>query len=86
MANVALPPFTVTDAMVLCGVPDGIPFDESTQAQRVATDVFDDDFQSTMDKTFHELEDDFKSYATMTVNQGQIRRKELRHLFNGEET
>ena len=75
MANVApqQPPFTVTDAMVLCGVPNATMFNGNTQAQRIAEDVFDDDFQSTMDKTFHELEDDFKSYSTMTVNQGQIR-------------
>ena len=71
MANAA--PYTITDAMVLCGIPDGNPFNGSTQAQRIAVDVFDDDFQSTMDKTFQELEDDFKSYSSLTVNQGQIR-------------
>ena len=75
MANVVAPqaPFTVTDAMVLCGVPNQTLFNGSTNAQRIAEDVFDDDFQSTMDKTFQELEDDFKSYSSMTVNQGQIR-------------
>ena len=37
-------------------------FHGETQAQRFATEVFDNDFASRMDKTFKELEDNFKSY------------------------
>ena len=76
MANVpaVLPPlFDVHDAMVLCGVDDTVLFAGSTAAQRLATEMFDDEFISTMDKTFEELDEDFKTWSGLTVNQGQIR-------------
>ena len=72
----ALPPiFTVRDAMAICGLPDNpnVLFQGQTVAERVAVDVFNDDFASSMDKTFEELDADFKSYSDLTAAQGQIR-------------
>lgn len=71
-----IPPrvYTVHDAMVICGMADGPPyFDKESQATRFASDVFDDDFESCMDKTITELEADMKSYAALTQANGQIR-------------
>jgi hypothetical protein len=69
--------FTVRDAMASCGLLDNpagpMLFNGQTQAQRVAFDLFNDDFMSCMDKTFSELDQDFKTYSDLTVAQGQIR-------------
>ncbi|KAI2507357.1 hypothetical protein MHU86_7077 [Fragilaria crotonensis] len=65
--------FTVVDAMVTCGVDhDGLFMDE-TQAQRLASDIFGDQFTSCLDITFKELDEHFKTYSDLTVAQGQIR-------------
>ena len=36
-------------------------------ASRTATELFDGDFTSCMDKTYVELDDDLKSYSTLTA-------------------
>lgn len=41
--------------------------------QRIAGDLFSDDFRSVMDKDWSEVTDDLKSYSTLTQTQGQIR-------------
>ena len=66
-------PQTVLDAMIASGINNQIQFNVATQAQRIATDVFDDDFESCLSKDYKDLEDDFKSYSTLTVANGQIR-------------
>ena len=66
-------PFTVTNAMVMCKVDNVNLFDGATQARRIAIEVFDDDFNTCMDKTMDELDEDFKSYSVLTVANGQIR-------------
>jgi hypothetical protein len=68
-----LPPFTVEQAMIDCGVSDNIVYDGQTQAERISIDIFGDDFQTCMDKTNEELDDDFKDYSSSTVANGQIR-------------
>ena len=65
--------YTVLDAIVACGVDNATMFNGNTAAERVATDIFDDDFSTCMDKDLKELDDDLKSYSTLTVAQGQIR-------------
>ena len=50
-------PFTVTNAMVMCKVDNVNLFDGVTQARRIAIEVFDDDFNTCMDKTMDELDD-----------------------------
>jgi hypothetical protein len=64
--------------MVVCGVNDEALFDGDTAAQRIATDLFGDDFVTCMDKSFTELDSEFKTYSDLTQNhltqnQGQIR-------------
>ena len=66
-------PFTVLDAIVACGVDNAARFDGNTAAQRIATDIFDDDFQTCMDKDRKELDEDLRSYSQLTIAQGQIR-------------
>ena len=64
--------FTVLDAIIACGVDNAIQHNGNTAAERIATDIFNDDFQTCMDKDLKELDDDLKSYSTLTVAQGQI--------------
>ena len=65
---------TVEDLLLACGVPnDGILFNGDTKAERIATEVFNDDFTSCMDITFEDFESECKTYAGLTVAQGQIR-------------
>lgn len=68
-----IPAFTVEDAMLACGVPAAPLFNQQSPARRLARDLFADDFTTAMDKTFTELEDDFKTYSNLTNAQGQIR-------------
>ena len=68
-----LPPFSVEQAMIDCGVSVNVIFEGDTHAQRIATDIFGDDFHTCMDKTNEELDDDFKDYSSLTITNGQIR-------------
>ena len=77
MAAAGPPVNTVLDAIILCGVDNIVLFDGITAAARFAKDLFDDDYRSVMDKTWEELDTDFKSYTDLTQNQGQI------HLLPG---
>ena len=71
---VALPPvFTVFDAMVKSGVNANNNFQDRSSAERIATDIFEDDFTTCMDKTFKDIDDGLKSFSSLTVLQGQIR-------------
>ena len=70
----ALPPvFTVHAAMIAAGVNDADNFDGQSSTERLAEDLFGDDFMAYMDKTHEDLEVDFKSFSLLTVTQGQIR-------------
>lgn len=71
--NAPGPPYSVRDAMVLCGVDDTNLFDGKTAAQRFAEDIFSDSFDICMDKTIEELQNDLKQYSNLTQSQGQIR-------------
>jgi hypothetical protein len=42
--------FTAYNAIVTCNVPDLVLFNGYMQAQRIATEIFDDNFQNCMDK------------------------------------
>ena len=64
---------TVRMAIALCGINDINLFHGSTQAQRIARDVFSDDFLMCMDKTPKDIQDDLKYYTSLTVAQGQTR-------------
>ena len=76
--NVNVPPnvhtaYTVREAMAECDVNDTDFFEERTQAERLAADLFSDDFHTCMDKTHAELDSAFKTYSDFTQAQGQIR-------------
>jgi hypothetical protein len=64
--------FNVHDAMVACGIDNVLPYNGLTKAQRIATDVFNDDFQTCMDKTHTDLDGDLKSYVALAANAGRI--------------
>ena len=64
---------TVYDAMVLCGIDDAARYHGDTACVRIVTEMFDDDFNSCMDKTMTEVDSDLKAWSTLTANQGQIR-------------
>jgi hypothetical protein len=65
--------FTVYNALVACGVDNVALFLNETPATRLAEDIFDDLFETCKDLTFKELDDHFKTYSELTVQQGQIR-------------
>ena len=69
-----LPPvFTVYQAMMSAGVNDTDNFNGQSSAERLAEDIFDNDFVSCMDKSQADVEADFKSFSSLTLLQGQIR-------------
>ena len=69
----ANPPFTIANTMFDCGITDAVLFYGDTKASRIATEIFEEKFTSCMDKTYVELDDDLKSYSTLTTAHGQIR-------------
>ena len=80
--------YTVRDALRECGVNDYDNFDGRTPSQRLAEDIFSDDFATCMDKTHKELDSDFKTYSDLPRTRGrsgshQESRKTLKHLSNG---
>ena len=72
-ATGANPPFTLAKAMFDCGIVDAALFDGDMRASRIATELFGYEFTSRMDKTYVELDNDLKSYSTLTATHGQIR-------------
>ena len=68
-------PNTVERALITCGVnvDNGVMWNGSTTAQRIAEEVFSDDFASFMDISFSELDDYWRTYSQLTVANGQIR-------------
>ena len=69
----ANPAQTVLDGLLLCGVPQNIVWNQATQAERIAADVFNDDFNTCLDLTFKEMDDHWKTYSAFTIANGQIR-------------
>lgn len=69
----AIPIFTIHDAMMRCGVPDNGNFQGKTDAERTATELFDDNFETVKDKSIKDLDNDFVTLAALTAAQGQIR-------------
>lgn len=60
------PLYTVKDAITDCGVEDEL------DAQLIAADIFNDDFATCKDKTFTELDTDFKTFAQLDEDDGGI--------------
>ena len=66
------PPFTVAQVMQQCGVAL-VVFNDQTMAQRIATEVFQDSFESCLDKSITDFDDDLKILSDLTVANGRIR-------------
>ena len=64
---------TVQDAMILCGVNNTDRYEDRTPTQTITEDVLNNDFLTCMDKSFINLESDFKTYSRLTLAQGQLR-------------
>ena len=71
LPHLPLPP-SVRSTLVLCGVPDVGLFDGKTPAQRLASDIFFDDFLAVIDTTRDNVTDALKAYASLTVTNGRI--------------
>ena len=70
----AAPIQTLQDALNACGVPqDGVLFNGATKTERIAHEIFDDEFQTCMDMSFDDFNSECKTLAGLNVNQGQIR-------------
>ena len=69
------PPFKLANAIFDCGIMDDVLFDGDTKEIGIATELFDDEFTSCMDKTYVKMDDGLKSYFTLTSEHGQIRLK-----------
>ena len=65
--------FTVRMALTSCGVDDITLFNGRTAAERMANEIFLDNFEVCMDKTADELKEDLKSYSNLTLAEGRIR-------------
>eukprot|EP00978_Attheya_sp_CCMP212_P042817 scaffold267772_cov29-Attheya_sp.AAC.1 len=83
-----IPAFDVHLAVAACGINDVDLFDGTTAAARMALDMFNNSFHSCMDKTFDEVDQDFKSYSSLTIasaryNCHQVFERESKRSFNG---
>lgn len=65
---------TMRDVMISCGVPDdNVLFDGDDKPDRIAAELFDDDFDSCAILSFKDVEEGCKTLSALNVNQGQIR-------------
>ena len=63
---------TVRSLLALIGVNDTTLFNSQTQAERLSNEMFDDSFESCLDKTHEEIDADLKIYSALTTAQGRI--------------
>ena len=71
---VAQPTFTVWKALQEWGVINvSTLYDGQLQVQRMATNMFDNDYETMIDKMYSELYDDLKEYSALSVANGRIR-------------
>lgn len=82
---------TVVDGMIACGMDHDALFQDETQAQRLATDIFGNQFSACLDVTFKELDEHFKTYTDLTPPRDASRsaresEKTSKHLCSGHVT
>ncbi len=69
--------YTIEDhALTACGVltdTNNMLFNGANAAQRISSEVFSDTYTTCLNLTFSDLEDTWKTYSGLTINQGQIR-------------
>ena len=59
--------------MITSSINHTTMFNNQTQAERIAKGMFDNDFQSCMDKSNEDIDDDLKTWSNLTASNGQIR-------------
>ena len=67
---------TVSDALAICGVlidTNNHIVNGNNAAERIAAEVFNDNFNTCVDIQFSELEDNWRTYSGLTVAEGRIR-------------
>ena len=67
---------TITNALITCGVlanTTGLIVNEKNVAEIIATDVFNENFNTCVDIKFSKLEDNWNTYSGLTVSEGRIR-------------
>ena len=64
---------TVRELLTAAGIDDITQVDAEKNAERMARDMFDNDFASFIDKMHDEIDLDLKTYANSIIAQGQIR-------------
>ena len=67
------PSVTVENKIFYCGVTYGALFNDDKKLDRMADEIFDDDFFSCMDKTNEEFDKGLRSYSNLMVVNGYIR-------------
>ena len=55
-----------------CGITDDVLFYRNTKVSRSAAELFDDNFTPYVDKTYVEIDDELKSFSTLTTTHVQI--------------
>ena len=56
--------------MIAAGVNDADNFNGNSSAERLAEDIFDNDFVSYVDKSQADVEADLKSFSSLALVQG----------------
>ena len=67
---------TITDALITCGVisdTTGLIVNGNNEAEMIASDVFNENFNTCVDIKFSQLEDNWKTYSRLIVAEGRIR-------------
>ena len=68
----AAPVHTMIDQLVACGVSNNRGALGSA-AQRISLDIFNDSYDTCMDISFEDLDNDLKTFSELTVGEGRIR-------------
>ena len=58
---------TVRDLLASIGIDDNAQFNGETNAERIANDMFDDNFTLFMDTSDEEIDSDLKTYSSLTL-------------------
>ena len=69
----ATPAFSLCNRMHACGIENLNLLNGKTNAECLANEMFDKNFNAGMDKTFKEIDVDLKTWSNLAVNQCQIR-------------
>ena len=65
--------FTVRMALTACGIDNVALFQGETNAERIADQLFSNEFGTCIDKTDAELTDEMSNFANLLANNGRIR-------------